>query len=85
MRAQHQAGAVESLTEAWRIADQLGAPPLRDAIVDISRRGGLSLGLDGSGAGGIATGRLAGITTGRLATLTARELEVLELVAQGMS
>lgn len=68
--------AASPLTEAFRIASDLGAEPLRDRIVELARRGKLTLG------DGIDSQRAE---TGRLARLTPREVEVLRLVSQGMS
>jgi DNA-binding CsgD family transcriptional regulator len=68
--------AVGPLTEAFRIASDLGAEPLRDRIVELGRRGQLTLGDWSDSQRG---------ETGRLARLTPREVEVLRLVSQGMS
>jgi DNA-binding CsgD family transcriptional regulator len=64
------------LTEAFRIASDLGAQPLRDRIVELARRGHLRLG-DGADS--------QPIESGQIARLTNREVEVLRLLAQGMS
>jgi DNA-binding NarL/FixJ family response regulator len=58
------------------IASDLGAVPLRDRIVELACRGRVSLD-DGAVDQHTATGRTA--------RLTAREIEVLRLMAQGMS
>jgi DNA-binding NarL/FixJ family response regulator len=68
--------AAGPLTEAFRIASDLGAEPLRDRIVELARRGQVTLGE------GIDSERAE---SGRLARLTPREVEVLRLVSQGMS
>ncbi len=66
------------LTEAFRIATELGAEPLRHRIIDLAQRGRLTLDDGPSTRGSIETGRIA-------SRLTDREHEVLRLVAQGMS
>ncbi|MGH2399791.1 MAG: LuxR C-terminal-related transcriptional regulator, partial [bacterium] len=68
--------AVGPLTEAFRIASDLGAQPLRDRMIELAHRGQLNLG-DGTDS--------QRIDVGRMARLTPREVEVLRLVAQGMS
>ncbi|MGE5831258.1 MAG: LuxR C-terminal-related transcriptional regulator, partial [Micromonosporaceae bacterium] len=64
--------AADLLTEAGAIASQLAAAPIVDAVATLARR----LGVRGQ-AGGAAAG------TGEV--LTGRELEVLRLVADGLS
>jgi DNA-binding CsgD family transcriptional regulator len=77
VRDDDRARAVESLSEALRIAEELHAVPLRDAAFDLARRGRLQL--------DITPSETQPRGTLRLRRLTARELEVLRLVAQGMS
>ncbi|MGH3453478.1 MAG: response regulator transcription factor, partial [Nocardioidaceae bacterium] len=60
----------------FRIASDLGAQPLRDRMIELAHRGQLNLG-DGTDS--------QRIDVGRMARLTPREVEVLRLVAQGMS
>jgi DNA-binding CsgD family transcriptional regulator len=71
-----RASAAAVLGEALAIANRLGAAPLRDAAVDLARRGHLKL-----ETGVPSTTR----PVGPLARLTARELEVLRHVALGES
>jgi DNA-binding CsgD family transcriptional regulator/tetratricopeptide (TPR) repeat protein len=68
--------ATVPLTEAFGIAADLGAQPLRDRVVELARRGQLRLDVDTDNQR---------VEDGRLARLTGREVEVLRLVAQGMS
>jgi DNA-binding CsgD family transcriptional regulator len=68
--------AAEPLTEAFDIATDLGAEPLRDRIIELAHRGQLRLDVDSDEQR---------TDTGRLAGLTDREVEVLRLVARGMS
>jgi DNA-binding NarL/FixJ family response regulator len=69
--------AVEPLSESLRLASMLGWPHVRDSVVDLARRSRLRLDT------AVAPGRARGTT--RLKRLTDRELEVLRLIAQGMS
>jgi len=68
--------AVAPLNEAFCITSELGAEPLRDRIVELAQFGRLRLD-DRTASQPTGAGRIAG--------LTAREVEVLRLVAQGMS
>ncbi len=68
--------AQEALTEAWTIAEELGAQPLRDAAIGLARRAHLTLG---------TTSNRRHTPSGPLARLTARELEVLRRMALGES
>lgn len=65
------------LTEALGLASELGYEQLRSHVVELAHRHRLRLASEPTGHGLRGEGRLAG--------LTARELEVLRLVAQGMS
>ena len=67
------------LSRAWQIADRLGAVPLRDRAVALSRRARIRI--DPGPGRSMDDGRPGG----RLAALTDRELEVLRHVAAGMS
>jgi DNA-binding CsgD family transcriptional regulator/tetratricopeptide (TPR) repeat protein len=77
LAAGNRGAAVGPLNEAFRIASDLDAQPLRQRIVELAHRGRVHLadGADGQ--------RMP--ETGRISRLTAREIEVLRLVAQGMS
>ena len=66
--------AEEPLTEAWTIAQRLGARPLRDKIVDLARRTHTTMGVADKPA-----------ASGPLTRLTDRELEVLRHVVAGES
>jgi len=68
--------AAGPLTEAFDIASDLGAEPFRERIIELAQRGQLRLDVDTDNPR---------IESGRLARLTGREVEVLRLVAQGMS
>ena len=70
-------GAAGPLTEAFDIASDLGAEPLRARIIELAHRGRLKLG-DQSVSRSLPE-------SGRIGHLTPREIEVLRLVAQGMS
>jgi DNA-binding CsgD family transcriptional regulator len=70
--------AARCLTEAWEIAERLGAGPLKEKVVDLARR--LRMPLEPRLAAGVKRPRATGA---RLARLTDRELEVLRHVAQG--
>jgi DNA-binding NarL/FixJ family response regulator len=67
------------LSRAWQVADRLGAVPLRDRCVALSRRSRVRI----DPGPGRTTGD--GRPGGRLAPLTEREAEVLRHVASGMS
>jgi DNA-binding CsgD family transcriptional regulator len=72
-----RAAAQQPLSEAWQMAGRLGAAPLRDAAVRLSRRARVPI-------ADTAT-PTAGRAGGRLAVLTERETEVLRHIASGMS
>ncbi len=75
-RAGDRATAVELLTSAGAIAEQLGAAPLATEVAGLSRR--LRLGVKSS----MPHQRQDG--NGRVGSLTPREVEVLALVAEGL-
>src|SRR5262249_47022101 len=79
LREGDKPGASTALTEAWEIAARMGAGPLRDSAVRLSRRARVPI--KPSDGRGVESGRAAG----RLAQLTDRELEVLRHVASGKS
>ena len=68
------------LSEAWILADRLGAAPLRDLALALSHRARVPIRADTAG-----TTDGTRQATGRLRHLTGRELEVLSHVAGGMS
>ena len=68
--------AIELLTSAGAIAEQLGAAPLATEVAGLSRR--LRLGVKSS----LPHQRQDG--NGRVGSLTPREVEVLALVAEGL-
>jgi DNA-binding CsgD family transcriptional regulator len=72
--------AVEPLSESLRIASKLGWTQVRDSVADLARRSRLRLGTAVAAQRAHGTSRLR-----RLKRLTDRELEVLRLIAQGMS
>ena len=69
--------AVEPLSESLRIAGVLGWPLVRDCVADLARRSRLRL--------DAPTEEQPRRGQDRLGRLTARELDVLQLIAQGMS
>lgn len=71
--------AAAPLSRAWQIADRIGAVPLRDLAVALSRSARIPI---DPGPGRTRDAERAG---GRLAALTEREVEVLRHVASGMS
>lgn len=73
-RAGRRDVVAEPLAEAWSIAQQLGARPLRDKVVDLARATHTTLDLAGRPA-----------ASGPLTRLTERELEVLRQVVAGAS
>jgi DNA-binding CsgD family transcriptional regulator len=73
-----QDGAREALRQAMEIGERLGAAPLVDAARAVSRRGRLGI-LDKPDQGTDAGQRARGLG------LTAREVEVLQLIADGLS
>ena len=78
--------AQQELLLAIEAADQIGARPLRSALADLARRARLA----DRPAPGAAAGRDGGPPAGAaardpLAGLTSREVEVLRLLAAGMS
>ena len=75
LRAGHGADAATApLREAFRLADAMGARPIRKAVIDLAARARVDLGIDPEQASdGVAA----------TAGLTAREIEVIALVAQG--
>ncbi|HEX9034605.1 MAG TPA: AAA family ATPase [Streptosporangiaceae bacterium] len=86
-----EAGDRETARQEWLLAsqaaDQLGAPPLQEALADLGRRARIG----GSGRGNGAAGQAGGLAgqgpggRGPLAGLTGREGEVLRLLAAGQS
>jgi DNA-binding CsgD family transcriptional regulator/tetratricopeptide (TPR) repeat protein len=68
--------AVDPLSEAGGIADQLGAVPLRDAVIELGARSRLATGLERAEPS---------LVSERLARLTPREVEVLRHLGVGMS
>lgn len=77
LQAKNRQAASAPLTEAMQIASNLRAEQLRSQIVELAHRHRLPLAGESTDPGQRGEGRLAG--------LTARELEVLQLLAQGMS
>ncbi len=79
-----RAGARAEWLLAVRVADELGAAPLRAALADLGRRARIG---DAARPGddGQAPAGLAWASRGPLAGLTDRELEVLRLLATGQS
>ncbi|HEU4422235.1 MAG TPA: LuxR C-terminal-related transcriptional regulator, partial [Pilimelia sp.] len=71
----NRALAVARLRAAWRLAEELKAGPLLDAVVDLSRRARIPL------EGAVRAGGHATLPLG----LTEREVGVLELVAAGLT
>ncbi len=83
VRSNRREVAGAPLSEAWQIGDRLGAVPLRDAALAVSRRARVPIDPGGGvGAGVVTGGARAG---GRLGRLTDRELEVLRQLAVGLS
>jgi len=78
-RSGDREAAAAPLSRAWLIADRLGAVPLRDRVVALSRRARIRI--DPGPGRAMNDGRPGG----RLASLTDRELEVLRHVAVGLS
>jgi DNA-binding CsgD family transcriptional regulator len=72
--AGQRAEADQAWSQAVRVADELGAAPLRSALADLGRRARLGR---QAGPGGDASGVLSG--------LTGREREVLRLLVAGRS
>ncbi len=68
------AAARGPLRMAFDLADEMGAAPIRRAVIDLASRARVDLGLDLDAVGPRAPA---------VAGLTAREAEVIELVAQG--
>jgi DNA-binding CsgD family transcriptional regulator/tetratricopeptide (TPR) repeat protein len=73
----NRAAAAGPLTDAWNIANQLGARPLADTVVDLGRRARVVIDFGKNFS--------SPPTTGRLARLTEREHEVLRHVIRGES
>ncbi len=65
--------AAEALRTAFQLADEMGARPIRGAVVELATRAHVDLGVDAGEAHGVA----------KTAGLTPREIEVIALVARG--
>jgi DNA-binding CsgD family transcriptional regulator/tetratricopeptide (TPR) repeat protein len=78
LRAGDRDTATDALTEAWAVAGELGAVPLRDAVIDLALRSHIEL-------KEAAVGDRSTPSAGALGRLTERELEVLRHLAQGAS
>ena len=79
--------AEQEYQKAAAAAERLGAAPLQAALADLGRRARLArpAGHEGTGTGSRPAGQSAGSRRGPLAGLTGRELEVLRLLAAGLS
>jgi DNA-binding CsgD family transcriptional regulator len=78
LRAGEREAANQALTEAWKVASELGAVPLRGAVIDLALRSHIELQQT-------AEEGLPAPSAGVLGRLTERELEVLRHLAQGAS
>lgn len=82
-RSGGRSAAQAALAEAERLCAALGAVPLRDEIVALARRARLKLTDPGTPSGGPTT--TAEASSAKEFGLTARELEVLALLAAGLT
>jgi ATP/maltotriose-dependent transcriptional regulator MalT len=80
LREGDKLSAEASLTEAWHVADSLGAVPLRDRALELAQLAHVPIRAE---AGRVVDGRRP--AGGKLRHLTDRELEVLRHVAVGRS